>query len=553
MATLIVPPITRTEKRDWATLGDPVAEWIEANAVYGPGSKFGQAVVVSDELYAWLLRAYQIFPHDHPRAGRRRFDLCSVEQTKGTGKTENAISIGQAEFHPSAPVRCAGWRRNGRGWIPIGGPVPYPRLIFFAYSEDQVQRTAFGRFRQAIEKSKHASDYHVTLDKIILLGAGGSPAGEAYPLAVSPASADGDLPTWQHVDEPHRWDQKRHHDLMSTVEENALKDRDADAWMMATSTAGRAGANSVQEDILDTAELVARGAAERPGLFFFRRWAPDRMPTTTIEEVEAAILEARGPAASWSGDLPRVVQRFFNPKIDKPYLERVWLGRWIQGGGTAFDPQQWKKLTAPKVDSAPARIPRGAFVTAGFDGGRRRDSTGIVVTDFATGLQVVAGFWERPVDAGDDWEMPAAEVDAAMSAVFETYEVWRLYPDPWYWDDWVGVWSSRWGPDVVVPWWTNRDKAMAHALRRFKAAQDGRLLSHDGDARYSAHIANAYKRDLPGRDDEDLELWTIGKERRDSPKKIDLVVAGTLSWEARMDGITAGAKPRAKAGAVYGF
>lgn len=554
MATLIVPAITKTEERTWSTLGEHVADWLEANAVYGPGSKFGQRISVSDELFAWLLRAYQVFPHDHPRAGRRRFDLCAIEQTKGTGKTENAITVAQAEFHPSAPVRCAGWRRRGRGWEPVGGPVPYPRLIFFAYSEDQVQRTAFGRFRQALEKSPHAGDYHITLDKIILLGAGGSPAGEAYPLPVSPNSADGDLPTWQHMDEPHRWDQARHHALLSTVEENALKDVAADAWMMSTSTAGKSGGGSVEEDLLDTAELVARGVASRPGLFFFRRWAPDRMPTSTLEEVEAAILEARGPAAAWSGDLPRVIERFFNPKIDKSYLERVWLGRWVQGGGTAFDPKQWARLKAPLVDGAPAKIARGSFVTVGFDGGRRRDSTGIVVTDFASGLQTVAGFWERPSDAGEDWEVPSAEVDAAMEAVFERYDVWRLYPDPWYWDDWVGVWSARWGSERVVPWWTNRDKAMAHALRRFKAAIDGRLLSHDGDDRYAQHIANAFKRELPGRDDEDLELWTIGKERKDSPRKIDLDIAGCLSWEARMDGITAGARPRKKAaGQLYGF
>jgi hypothetical protein len=38
-------------------------------------------------------------------------------------------------------------------------------------------------------------------------------------------------------------------------------------------------------------------------------------------------------------------------------------------------------------------------------------------------------------------------------------------------------------------------------------------------------------------------LYYIRKERSDSPHKIDLAMAGILSWEARNDGLTAGAQP----------
>ena len=42
------------------------------------------------------------------------------------------------------------------------------------------------------------------------------------------------------------------------------------------------------------------------------------------------------------------------------------------------------------------------------------------------------------------------------------------------------------------------------------------------------------------RDDTGVPLWTIYKERPDSPHKIDLAVCGVLSWEARCDAIAAG-------------
>jgi hypothetical protein len=36
-------------------------------------------------------------------------------------------------------------------------------------------------------------------------------------------------------------------------------------------------------------------------------------------------------------------------------------------------------------------------------------------------------------------------------------------------------------------------------------------------------------------------MWLIAKDRPDSPRKIDLAMAGCLSWEARGDAVAAGA------------
>lgn len=540
MATLIVPPIEKDEHKIYATLGDDVAVWLESNAVWGPGSKFGQPVTVDDEFYSWLLRAYQVFPHGHPREGRRRFKRCSEEKAKGTGKTERALIVAQGEINPGAPARCHGWVRRGRAWVPVGGSVPFPRLIFVASSEDQVQRTAFGRFKEAMKRSPHAGMFHITQDRIVLLGDVGA-AGEAYPLAVSPDTADGDLPTWQHVDEPHRWDSPRHHQMFETIEQNTLKDIDADAWTHTTSTAGHVGGGSVEEDLLRTAEAIGRGEVAQATTFFMRRFAPDDMPTETAEDVEAIVREARGPAASWSGDIPAIVSKYFDPKTDQAYWSRVWANQWVKGGGKAFDAKRWDQLKRPK------RLKAGAFVGLGFDGARRRDATGLVATDIVSGLQEVVGFWERPFNAAEDYEHPAGEVDEAMVAAFDRFDVWRMYGDPPYWDDWFPVWEGRWGQERVIRWWTNKERQMAVALRRYEAGMVSGDLGWAADGEeseaYCRHVANAYKKALKSRDEFDVSMWNIRKERPDSDEKIDLAMAGCLSWEVRMDAMTAGAKP----------
>jgi hypothetical protein len=55
------------------------------------------------------------------------------------------------------------------------------------------------------------------------------------------------------------------------------------------------------------------------------------------------------------------------------------------------------------------------------------------------------------------------------------------------------------------------------------------------------------KRNARARDDEGKPMWTIQKDRHDSPRKIDVAMAGCLSWEARRDAIAAGQnKPKKK-------
>jgi phage terminase large subunit-like protein len=76
---------------------------------------------------------------------------------------------------------------------------------------------------------------------------------------------------------------------------------------------------------------------------------------------------------------------------------------------------------------------------------------------------------------------------------------------------------------------------MADAVRAFTNAQADGSLSHDGDPRYERHIGNAHRKLLQMRDEQGQQLYVIQKARPDSPDKIDIGVAGVLSWQARND------------------
>jgi hypothetical protein len=534
MATLIVPPLDR---KPWPTLGPELCDWIEANLVYGPGPKKGEPYVVEPEFRGELYRMYEVFPRGHARAGRRRFKRAALSKRKGTAKSEKGAIIAAAELHPLAPVRCDGFRRQGSAWVPVGRGVPSdPYVPMVAYTEEQSEDLAFGVLRVILGESPIADWFDIGLERILVLDDRGRAAGEAKALAAAPSARDGARTTFQYFDETHRMFLPRLKKAHTTMVANVFKLVDADAWTLETTTAGEPGELSIAEETHEYAELIANGKVSDPSLFFAHRQARPDAPLETVDEVRAALVEASGPAVSWSGDLDALVTHYFEPHTDRHYYRRVWLNQWVRGGRKAFDVAAFAACGRPGTESEPGRL-----VTVGFDGSRRQDSTGIVVTDVESGLQQMWWGIERPPDADEGFEIPATEVDAAMEEAFARWSVWRLYADPPYWDEWVDAWAGRWGPERVVKWWTNRDKPMAHALRSYHDAMLSQTVTHTDDARLVEHVGNCVRKVLPSRDAEDQPLWVIRKDRADSPRKIDFAMAAVLSWEARGDAVATGA------------
>lgn len=289
------------------------------------------------------------------------------------------------------------------------------------------------------------------------------------------------------------------------------------------------------EATMQYAQAIHEGRVKEPRLFYFHRQAGDDHDLSSEEGVRAAVIEAAGATAPWR-DINAIVELWRDPETDRSLFERVWLNRLVKSADKAFDAIRWDEL-----ELAGHSIPDGALVTLGFDGALFSDSTGIVVTEVETGFQQVVGLWEQPYgSAGEGWQVPEEEVDDAMGAAFQRWRVWRLYADPPYWQGWVAKWAGQFGPERVVEWWTNRRMPMTRALEAYQTAIQTGALSHDGHEGMRRHVANAHRHDLAQRDEDGKALFLIRKERPDSPQKIDLAMAGVLSWEAYMDCVASG-------------
>lgn len=554
MALLAIPAIEPPAER-WPTLGPAICDWIEENLCYGPGPLKGEPYVVEPEFRAQICRMYEVFPRGHARAGRRRFKRSVVSMRKGTAKSEKAAVLCITEAHPSAPVRFSHWADDG---TPVGRGVADPYIPMMAYTEGQAEDTAYGVLRTILAHSAIGADFDVGQERVLVLDDQGCEAGKIVPLAQSPNARDGARTTFQHFDETHRLSTPRHLAARSTMQENLFKRRDADAWQLATTTAGDSNERSIARDDHEEAEMIAAGKISDPALCYLHRYCPDvesEWPLKTRDDVRAALVEASGPAIAWSADIDALVDQYFSPKTDREYWRRVWLNQWRKGGGRAFDVTQARTLVIVR------RLGDRPFITLGFDGARTNDSTALVATEIPTGHQWAIDCWFRPANWPDDvdapiWEVDPADVDAAVTDAFTELDVWRLYGDPPHWGEWLDTWAGRYGANRVVKWWTTRQRAMGHALREYRQAMSDGTISFADDALFFEHLGNAVRREtnMTISADSDERLWLIEKDRPDSPRKIDIAMAGALSWQARLDAIAAAAQPRTRRKAkAYSF
>jgi hypothetical protein len=526
------------DEAPWPTLGPQVRQLITERAVHGPGDLRGRPAAIDGEKAALFDRMYQVYPRDHPRAGRRRFKRCAISLRKGSAKTELAAWVMYAELHPEGPVRTDGWRKEDGVWVPVGRPVTDPYIPMVAYTEEQTEELAYGALLFICQEGPDADLFDAGKEQITRIYGD----GKAEAMASSPNSVDGARTTCQHFDETHRMVLQRLKDARQTMRNNLPKRVIADAWELETTTTYAEGEGSCAQDTHEYAESIAKGKVKDSTLFFFHREAPARDDEDLDDpaQIRAAIRIASGPAlAQWfdfEGQVDSIASLYAQPDTDKAYWERVWLNRRVSRARQAFDPARWKTLARPEIV-----IPEGDPIAVGFDGARWRDACGFIGTHIETGFQWPLSFWERPEDSRPgEWEVTDDQVDGALAEHMERYKIVLLFADPPRFEANVAKWSGTYGTHRVVEWYTNRPRQIGQAMRAYATAQTSGVLTHNGDPTFARHIGNGRRANVKQFDDDGTPLWTIYKPKPDSSLYIDLGMAGCISWQARIAALAKG-------------
>lgn len=569
MSVLRVPALATY--KDGPSLGPQLASWMETFLVHGPGDVRGEPYGLDPEKRKVLFGLYALQRED----GRRRFKRAGISVRKGWAKTEMAAAITAAELHPLAPVRFDHWAEPGeyveytiggvtwtyvfRPGEPVGVGVSDPYIPMVAYTEEQSEELAYGALCVMLGEGPLAEDFDIGLERVLVIDETGKPRGKAVALATSPNSRDGARTTFQVFDETHRLvlpnSKKAHQTMMA----NLPKRRAADAWSLEITTSFEPGELSVAEGTMEYARLVRQGKVPDSRLFFYHRQASDDHDLATTEGLRNAVLEACGDTAAWT-DVDGIVELALDPQTDRSYWERVWLNKPVTASSQVFP-----MTVIDTLAETGWKPPRGDMITVGFDGAMTRDSTALVGTHIETGRQFLLALWECPLNArgepDPDWKVPEDEVDQAVAQTFQLWNVWRMYCDPYYWNEYVAKWVGQYtvkkgkdkGKPSVFPWPTNTLRKMALSIKAYLHAMHHGEWSYDGDPKFRAHLANARKRDITLLDEDDQPLYVMRKERPDSLFKIDAAMAGCLSWEAYRDAMAAGVKAEKRSKVLVAF
>jgi len=522
-APVIFGPTWRRDKRGRFilpkhTLGWDILGWTAEYLLQPDGPKAGEPWHFTPEQSRFLLWWYGI-----NEQGGFIYRSGMLRRMKGWGKDPLAAAISAVEF--VGPCRFDHWE-DGK---PVGHPHYAAWIQAAAVSRDQTRNlmTIF----PAMLSRKAINEYGMDIGKEIIYAGGGRQRIEA--VTSSPRALEGGRATFVVKDETHQWiGSNEGHEMSKVIARNVAKSRDGSSRVLAISNAHAPGENSDAQKDYETAQKIAQ-TGESSDFLYDSLEAPEGIDLDDDASVMAGLLGARGDSEWVSPE--RLLAEIRDPRTSSAMARRFYLNQIVAEEDKPFDYEQWLTLAKPGHV-----VPDGALITLGFDGSTKRDHTALIGTEIGTGHQWVVGYWEPRETEGGDTEINFLEVDETITLAFKRWKVWRLNADPYYWRDMVGWWAGRYGAEVVVSWSTTIYRKMAGSLLAYRNAIQTGALTHDGDARFAACIQNAHKQMREFTDDDGNRMWTIQKERPDSPLKIDAAMAGCLSWEAYTAAIAAG-------------
>lgn len=249
-------------------------------------------------------------------------------------------------------------------------------------------------------------------------------------------------------------------------------------------------------------------------------------------------------------NIDRIMAEVLDPATHPADARRFYLNAVVSADDALITAEQW--AACEDLDTF---LEAGDEITLGFDGSKSDDSSVLVAMRVEDRFATVIGAMEKPDLPTNDWEVDREYFDGLVASAFAQYKVVGFYSDVAHFESYVDKWSAEYGSGLVVAasprsavGWDMRGRLQlltAATERLVAAVQDG-SLRHDGGGLLRRHVLNARRR--PNR-------WGIsfGKERRDSPRKVDAFAALQLADMARSDVVTATSKTRQRTGRVWGY
>ncbi|MFJ2961176.1 terminase [Streptomyces collinus] len=459
-----------------------------------------------------------------------------IQRLKGWGKDPLIATWSAFEF--VGPCRFGKVADEGNEWgVPAGQPLgvqhPAAWVQIAAVSQDQTRNTM--TLFPSILSKRAIEEYRIDLGKEIIYADKGRARIEA--VTSSPRALEGGRPTAVNLGETHHWlESNQGHEMAAVIERNATKSADGQSRTLANTNAYEPGEDSVAERTREAFESAEAGRVVDTGLFYDSLEAPAEAKLT--EEWIVPTLKAVRGDSTWL-DIERLKASILDVRNPPSRSRRFWFNQIVAAEDAFLAPYEWDACR--RADAA--LLPNDEIVLF-FDGSKSDDATGLAVCRMSDGFVTALGVWQRPANWPGDvpWRVPREEVDGMVDQVFADYRPIAFFADPGaghddadgerYWDGYIDAWAQRYGKKLKLKavtgganrhavLWDMRDRrrqqAFTEAVDRFYRDVLERQLFHDGHRMLRQHVANSRRR---------TNQWgyTIGKEHRESARKVDLAV-----------------------------
>jgi hypothetical protein len=495
------------------TLGFEAAFWAESNLIQPNGPRAGQRFrLTSRQLRFWL------WWYALDENGRWLFNHSARRLAKGSGKSPFAAAQALTEF--CGPVRLLDFDHRRPGGV-RGKPVDMPLVQIAATAESQTANTmrmvrAFASKRSALVERYQLDPGKTRYYKL--------PEGTLEVITSSPTAAEGGEATFVVGDESEHWKPANGGvELASTLEDNLAK---SGSRMLETANAWVPGAESVAEATWDGWLLQEEGRTRgETQILYDAVIAPADTDMADPDSLRAA-LEHVYADCPWV-DISTIMERIWSPKAKPDDSKRKYLNRPTAALDAWIEPEQWAVLSPGTPTGWPDP---GTEIVMFCDGSKSRDTTFLVGCEVDSGRVFKLGGWE-PDPNDDEDTVDLADVDRVVIKAFETFDVLAFFSDVRELESFaLTTWPNRYKDDLLI-WavpsgkppqpiaWDMRSHTgdFARAAEACHAEIEDQEFTHDGDPAVARHMANARRRPY--------QAWvSIGKESKDSPKKVDAAV-----------------------------
>lgn len=513
------------------SLGFQVITWM-FKYLRMPGGKFaGEPFVPTREQARFIMWWYAVDDE-----GNWLYRRGVLRRLKGWGKDPLAAAMSLAEL--CGPVAFSHFDEDGN---PVGKRRPAAWVSIAAVSQDQTKNT-FSLFPVMISKELKA-DYGLDVNKFLIYSEDG---GRLEAVTSSPASMEGNRPTFVIMNEIQNWDSSVSGPEMENVIEGNLT-KIPGARGLSICNAHIPGKDSIGERYWDSYEKYLTGEAPFDGTYYDSIEAPADTPgpveieavyrenpdafEDAVDKLRQGLLVAAGDA-HWlpiediiksclsRNNLPTESRRKFYNQVNA--AEDAWISK-----------QEWdhKEVRIPGLELKPRDR-----ICLGFDGSKSNDHSALSACRVDDGAVFLIKAW-NPKDYKNG-EIPREDVDRMVSLMFDTFDVVGFRSDVKEFEAYVDIWSRKYKRFLKVNASPNNPVAfdMRGQTKKFSLDCEDfhnsvieHQLKHNGDVKLRQYVLNAHAYITQ------YDTVSIQKASKDSPRKIDGAVSAVLAWGSRKE------------------